>query len=393
MISVEQALSIVKNNSFATSNFEIKKIHDALGFTLFEDITSPINMPPFRQSAMDGFALNLNGKDTYAIIGEIKAGDGHHPTLNIGEAVRIFTGAPVPDTANAVVMQEKVTVDNSSLIINTEVSKNENIRPLGEQVLKGEIALCKGTRLNPAGIAFLSALGIEQIKVFKSPSIAVVATGNELVEPGQNLGYGQIYESNTTMLSSALIGLGFKEITTYKVKDSYNATVNLLDEVITNNDVILISGGISVGDYDFVGRALHELGVGQQFYKVHQKPGKPLFFGKKGIKNIFALPGNPAAALSCFYIYVYPTLQIMCGNKDFSLIRITGSSQSSYVKKSGRPEFLKAFFNDGKVELLEGQNSSMLHTFALANALVYLPDNLNSVNINDNVEVILLPIN
>ena len=393
MISVEQALSIVKNNSFATSNFEIKKIQEALGFTLFEDITSPINMPPFRQSAMDGFAININGKKTYTIIGEIKAGDGHHPILKIGEAVRIFTGAPVPDTANAVVIEEKVTVENSTLNINTEVSKNQNIRPLGEQVIKGEIALRKGTRLNPAGLAFLSALGIEEVKVFKSPSIAVVVTGNELVEPGQNLGYGQIYESNTAMLSSALSGLGFKDISSYKVKDNFKATFDLLDEVITKHDVVLISGGISVGDYDFVGKALNELGVEQRFYKVHQKPGKPLFFGKKGTKSIFALPGNPAAALSCFYIYVYPTLQIMCGDKDFSLIRTTGLSQSNYVKKSGRPEFLKAIFDDGKVEILEGQNSSMLHTFALANALVYLPDNLNSININDNIEVILLPIN
>ncbi|TVZ59515.1 molybdopterin molybdotransferase [Flavobacteriaceae bacterium MAR_2010_105] len=393
MITVEQAITIIQANTEATQTFEIKKVRDALDFVLFEDVKSPIDMPPFRQSAMDGYAINLSDTDTYTIIGEVKAGDGHHPTLKKGEAVRIFTGAPVPDTANAVVMQEKTLVEHNHLKINASVAENENIRPLGEQVLQGEIALKKGTRLTPAALAFLTSLGILEISTFKKPSIALVATGNELIDAGQTLGYGQIYESNSTMLNAALKPLGFTELNSYKVEDQYEHTVNLLDDIISNHDVVLISGGISVGDYDFVGQALDELGVNELFYKVNQKPGKPLFFGKKGHKMVLALPGNPAAALSCFYVYVYPALQKMRGNKSMYLNRTNAISTSNFVIKGDRAQFLKAIYNQGEVEILDGQNSSMLHTFALANALVYVPETSGSIKIGDTVEVMLLPIN
>ncbi len=393
MISVEEALTIVQNNSNTSTQFETKKVVEASGYTLSEDVVSPINMPPFRQSAMDGYALCLHDKATYIVVGEIKAGDSHHPILNKGEAVRIFTGAPVPDTANAVIMQEKVIVETNLLKLNSQVLIDENIRPLGEQVLKGKMALLKGSRLNPAAIAFLSSLGIEEVKVFKSPSIAIVVTGNELVEPGQDLGYGQIYESNAAMLSTSLNGLGFKNVSLYKAIDTLENTLETLKKVIIGHDIILVSGGISVGDYDFVGEALLELGVEQLFYKVNQKPGQPLFFGKKETKMIFALPGNPAAALSCFYLYVYPALQKMCGNENFSLCRLKAISETNHNKKGNRPQFLKAIYNNGKVKILEGQNSSMLHTFALANALVYAPETTETIKINDTVEVILLPIN
>jgi molybdopterin molybdotransferase len=167
----------------------------------------------------------------------------------------------------------------------------------------------------------------------------------------------------------------------------------LLDEVISTSDVVLVSGGISVGDYDFVGKALEELGVTEFFYKVNQKPGKPLFFGKKEDKIIFALPGNPAASLSCFYVYVISALERLSGNVNFSFNRTQAFSTSNYIKKGNRGQFLKAIYKNGRVEILEGQNSSMLHTFALANALVYLPESAKSITKNDQVEVILLPIN
>ena len=393
MISVEQAIAIVENNISPTHNSERKKVSEASGCILYETIISPINMPPFRQSAMDGYALCLNGNTTYKVVGEVKAGDHHHPILKEGETVRIFTGAAVPDTANAVIMQEKTHVENLILTIDSKISSNENIRPLGEQVLKDQIALKKETRLAPAAIAFITSLGITKVLVYKKPSIAIVVTGNELAEAGQPLNYGQIYESNAVMLTTALNRLGFQNVSTYKVDDNYKNTFDELDKVITHHDVVLVSGGISVGDYDFVGKALQELDVEQLFYKVKQKPGKPLFFGKKENKVVFALPGNPAAALSCFYIYVLSALQKMSGNINFSLTKIKARSKSNWIKKGDRGQFLKAIYSNGNVEILEGQNSSMLHTFALANALVYLPETAGSININDTVEVILLPIN
>jgi molybdopterin molybdotransferase len=393
MISVKQAIDIVRDNSVSKHKSELKKVTEALSYVLYEDISSPINMPPFRQSAMDGYAVNLHDELTYTIIGEVKAGDNYHPVLKKGEAIRIFTGAPVPDAANAVIMQEKANVTNTTLTVDSSVVLNENIRPLGEQIIKNQIALKKETLLTPAAIAFITSLGITSVIVCKKPTIAIVVTGNELVAAGSPLAYGQIYESNTIMLTLTLKKLGYQNTTTYKVGDNYTETVNVLNEAITNHDVVLVSGGISVGDYDFVGKALQEIGVEQLFYKVKQKPGKPLFFGKKEDNVVFALPGNPAAALSCFYIYVYPALQKMSGHINFSLTKIKAKSLSNFIKKGDRPQFLKAIYQNDKVEILDGQNSSMLHTFALANAMVYVPETINTIKIDDNVEVILLPIN
>ncbi len=393
MITVEQAFELVQNNIHSTDKSSSKPVIELTGYVLFKDVYSPINMPPFKQSAMDGYALCLHNDITYSVIGEVKAGNSHHPELNAGEAVRIFTGAPVPETANAVIMQEKVTIDGKKIILNKTVLLDENIRPLGEQVKQGEIALKKGTKLTPAAIGYLTSLGITDVEVCKKPSIAIVVTGDELIEAGQPLTYGNIYESNSGMLLSALIGLGFANVTTHKVEDNYTNTLTKLDKVINQNDMVLITGGISVGDYDFVGKALKELEVREVFYKVKQKPGKPLFFGKKKNTIVFALPGNPAAALSCFYIYVNTALQKMSGNVNYSLAKTTAKSTSEYIKKGDRAQFLKAIYKNHEVTILEGQSSAMLQTFALANALVYVSEALDSIKINDTVEIILLPIN
>jgi len=392
MISVNQAIAIVQNSVDPTSHIESINISKVHRYVLRNDIVSEINMPPFRQSAMDGYALCLHEDFTYKLVGEVKAGDPINPVLKKGESVRIFTGAPVPDTANAVIMQERVSIDIDHITIDSAVGINDNIRPAGEQVKKGQTALKKGTLLTPAAIAFATSLGVTEVSVYKRPSIAILVTGNELVEAGNSLEYGQIYESNAVMLTSALIGLGFNKITNYKVADNYKETLNLLGEVIENHDVILVSGGISVGDYDFVGKALRELGVNELFYKVKQKPGKPLFFGKKEKKVIFALPGNPGAALTCFYIYVQLALQKLSGNESYAVTRLKAKSKSKFTKKGDRAQFLKASYQLNGVEILDGQNSSMLHTFATGNALVYVSEECNSIQINDEVEVILLPI-
>ncbi len=393
MISVEEAITLIQNTVVPSGTFEPKEVPEALDHVLFEDLISPINMPPFRQSAMDGYALCLSDEPVYKIIGEVKAGDDFHPTLKKGEAVRIFTGAPVPDSANAVIMQEKVIRENDQLRLTASASLNDNIRPLGEQVSKNQLALKQGTLLTPAAIAFITSLGITEVSVHPKPSIAIVITGNELVPAGEALAYGQIYESNALMLSVTLEKLGYRNITKYKVDDDYNSTVKILEQAINDHDVILVSGGISVGDYDFVGKALQELGVEQSFYKVRQKPGKPLFFGSKENKLIFALPGNPASALSCFYVYVYLALEKLSGNIHFSLTKTKAKTKAGYLTPGDRAQFLKAMYHQGSVEILDGQSSATLHTFALANALVYIPETIDEIKAEDSVDVLLLPIN
>lgn len=391
MILVKDAIQLVKDATKPLLKKTMKPVAKAGGYLLFEDIKSPINMPPFRQSAMDGYAVNLHEDLSYNLIGEIKAGDNQQLILKKGEAVRIFTGAAVPNTANAVMMQEKVKTNANTINLEHQIDKNINIRPLGEQVKAGDIALKKGTKLTPAAIGYLTSLGITEVAVFKKPDIAIITTGNELIEAGQDLPYGKIYESNSKMLLSALYNLKYYDVTLHKVEDVYENTVATLKSVINANDLVIITGGISVGDYDFVGKALQELQVEELFYKVKQKPGKPLFFGKKADTQIFALPGNPAAALSCFYVYVYIALQKMMNRDDLELPRVKAKSISNFEKKGDRPQFLKAIYSNKTIEILEGQNSSMLQTFALANALVFVPETITQIKKNDTIEVIQLP--
>lgn len=390
MISVEEAKQLIKSSIVANKKIIIS-LANAVNYNLSKDIIATINMPPFRQSAMDGYALRLQNSDTYSVIDEVKAGDSHIPILNNGEAIRIFTGAAVPDTANAVIMQEKVVIENGELKLQKIVISEENIRPMGEQVKIGDIALKEGTKLTPAAIGYLASLGVTEVEVFKKPRIAIVATGNELTTPGIPLEHGKIYESNSIMLASALSSLDYTNVSIHKVEDDYINTKNLLNTIINENDLVLITGGISVGEYDFVGKALEELAVEKVFYKVKQKPGKPLFFGKKETSRIFALPGNPAAALSCFYIYAYPALQKMSGAINYHLVETIANSTSTFVKKGDRAQFLKAHITNNNVEILEGQSSAMLQTFALANAFVYVSEEQQNIAIGDNVQVIHFP--
>jgi molybdopterin molybdotransferase len=390
MISVETALKLIKNQRFTQETKTVNLIN-SLNCVVSKDVISPINMPPFQQSAMDGYALNLYNSSIYKIIDEVKAGDGHNPILKSGEAIRIFTGAAVPETANAVVMQEKTNANNGLLELQNIVVKNDNIRPKGEQVKAGEIALKKETQITPATVGFLASLGITEIEVYKQPKITLIVTGNELTTPGQALEYGKIYESNSIMLASAFKSIGYSNISIQQVNDDYSATKTLLDHSINTNDLVIITGGISVGDYDFVGKALNELNVNEVFYKVKQKPGKPLYFGTKNKTSIFALPGNPAAALTCFYVYVYPALQLMKDSDQLQLPTLVATSNSVFEKKGNRAQFLKAIISDNKVTILEGQSSAMLQTFSIANALVYMPVEQDKIAINDKVKVIHLP--
>lgn len=389
MITVEEAIEYVESNSHPAKNIVKISLKNALGFVLAEDVMSPIDMPPFRQSAMDGYAVRIHDSEYYHVKGELQAGDSKDVTLQKGDAVRIFTGAPVPNDANAVVIQEKTTIKEKELEVHDEVTVQSNIRPKGEQIQKGEMALGKGISLTPAAIGFLTTIGITDVSVYQKPSIGIIATGNELAEAGTELKHGQIYESNSLMLRTALVSSGYTDNETFKVPDDFNSTRNLLEEVLKSKDVVLITGGISVGDYDFVGKALQELKVSQLFYKVKQKPGKPLFFGKKNDTYVFALPGNPAAALSCFYIYVQRCLRRIEGCLNFEPFTVDATSLSEYSSKGDRAQFLKADYQNGKVKILEGQSSSMLHSFAVSNALVYLSADKNKVEKGDIVQLIL----
>lgn len=373
MISVQQAKTILNNNIPTSKEVELPLLK-ALHYCLVKDVYSSINMPPFRQSAMDGYALNLHDSLSYKLIGEIKAGDAHKIDLKPGEAIKIFTGAAVPDSANAVIQIEKTTCTNDVLLLNESVALHTNIRPIGEQIKENEIALTKGTILNAAAIGFLAGLGITAVNVFKKPTIGILVTGNELVKPGNVLEQGKIFESNSIMLQAALLNANFNAITTYEVNDDFSNTKNSIEKALKENDILLISGGISVGDYDFVKGALEELDVETLFYKVNQKPGKPLLAGKIQDKLIFALPGNPAASLTCYYIYVEPILHSITGKSTPKNNAFQKELAHDLTVNNTRSQFLKAAFCENEVSVLSHQQSSMLNTFALANCLIHLPE-------------------
>jgi molybdopterin molybdotransferase len=390
MIQVDQALSIIAENSFKMPIRKIK-VAKSLGFILAEAIYSPMDMPPFRQSAMDGYAFAFSELQQFNVVSTSQAGDFSNKKIKKGDAIRIFTGAYVPDNLDTVVMQEHTTVANQTVEIVKMPQQFANVRDKGEQIKENELVLEKNTVITAAAIGFLACLGITEITVYAKPKVAIVVTGNELVKAGKKLSEGKIYESNSIMLESALQGIGIKKMETFRVKDNFKATKKVLKYCLSAFDVVLVSGGISVGDYDFVKEALLSNGVEELFYKINQKPGKPLFFGKRDETIVFALPGNPASTLTSFYIYVHPALKINMGFEAIHLPKIKRKITTQFVNTSGKTLFLKGWCDDEKVTVLESQSSAMLNTFAVANALIYLPYDV--VNIEKDQQVIVVPIN
>ncbi len=390
MISVAEALELVQNCTEAAPITEIA-LADAYGLALAKNVISPMHMPPFRQSSMDGYALALTLDNTYTLVGEIQAGEANRIHLQPGEAVRIFTGARVPDAADTVVMQEHVFKAKNSIQLEQRPEQFANVRPAGEQIKQGDIALNKGTFLNAAAVGFLSGLGLQKIPVHSAPRVSILVTGDELAEPGEILLEGQVYNSNGVTLELALRQIGIRHIEIEKIKDTREATTQSIKKHLKYADMILISGGISVGDYDFVREALLENSVDEKFYKVNQKPGKPLWFGKKGAQMVFALPGNPASSLTCFYVYVIPALYKSMGFEQTALPRKRTVIAENFQNKFGKDLFLKAEIKEGKAYILSGQASSMLRSFAVCNALVHIPATTGALSAGDKVNYLELP--
>ncbi|BDU27265.1 gephyrin-like molybdotransferase Glp [Flavobacterium sp. GSB-24] len=389
MIEVKEALEIVATNSNVMPTQKIK-VQKARGYVLAETIYSPISMPPFRQSAMDGYAFTHSIRHQYDIVGISQAGDHSNIKLKQNEAIRIFTGAYVPDDADTVVMQEHVMANTDSILIAQMPEKNTNVRAKGEQIGKGDVVFEPNTLLTPAAIGFLACLGITEIEVYKKPKIGILVTGNELVEPGKKLKKGKIFESNSIMLQAALETIGIEKTKVYRVKDNLKATKKALKSILKKNDIVLISGGISVGDYDFVKEALLKNGVEELFYKINQKPGKPMFFGSKKETLVFALPGNPASSLTNFYIYVLPAVKNKMGFSEIHKPKVVRKVNSEIKNDTGKTLFLKAKYDETNVTILDGQSSAMLNSFAIANGLVIVEQDLE--NIKEGQLVTILPI-
>ena len=283
MISVTDALHSISSQELDPKE-EQRSVVDALGATLSKDVYSPIDMPPFRQSAMDGYALRHSNDMNYRLVDESQAGNDASPKMSARDVVRIFTGALVPDDADTVVMQEHVQANGEEVSVQKMPKPFSNIREKGEQIEEGGLALAKGTQINAAAVGFLSGLGLGDVSVYQKPKVGVLITGNELQSVGAPLKKGCIYESNSSLLKAALRQTGVSDIEMLSVLDDLQSTKDAVKELLDKSDILLVSGGISVGDYDFVKEALIHNNVEEVFYKVNQKPGKPLWFGKKASK-------------------------------------------------------------------------------------------------------------
>ncbi len=389
MISVSEALHLIKENTGPVKDIiEISAIESA-GYVLSQDVISPVDLPAFDQSAMDGFAISPHSSERYHLRGEVRAGSSTQFQLDPGDAVRIFTGARVPESASAVVIQEEVVTDGDEICVKSDVSKGMNIRTQGEQLRTGSVALSKGMRVNPAAVGLLVSMGIEKVNVYRKPLTSVIVTGDELIAPGSVPEPGQIYESNSVVLVSALHENGFGVISVQHVKDEVSSITDAISAESKISDLILVSGGVSVGDHDHTVECLANNGYVKIFHGVDQKPGKPLYFGIKDDKIAFGLPGNPASALTCFYVYILPALRSVSGS-GFNGKWIRAGLNSTFKKKGAREEFLRAEYSNGIVTLLPLQNSAMLHNYAKANALVRLPAGKASYESGDPVDVLLL---
>lgn len=394
MISVSEAKDIL-NSAIQQLKPVTVPLNSALGLVLSQDIIAPIDVPSFNQSAMDGYAFRFddwNRTEFLTIEGIIPAGDNYHNDILSKQAVRIFTGSAIPADLDTVVMQEKVVVEGNQLIINDDVlEKGDNVRLKGSAVKHGVLALERNTQLSPAAIGFLAGLGVSEVSVYPKPKIIVVITGNELVQPGNPLQFGLVYESNSFALTAALQQLGINNVEIKYAKDNEAELKTTLLSGLNDCDVLLITGGVSVGDYDFVANTLIECGVKKLFHRIKQKPGKPLFVGKKGNKLIFGLPGNPSSVLTCFYEYVVPSIETMM-HKEVSVIKTKKLQLNNAIKKkSGLTHFLKANCAESNVTILNAQESYRLSSFATANCLVCLDEEGTIFDANAIVEVHILP--
>ncbi len=351
---------------------------EARGQILAESVVSAVDMPPFDQSAMDGYAFAMESafsEKPFLVIGEIAAGGLSTVSLGPGEAMRIFTGAPVPPGADTVVMQEKTRRDGDQLWIDDlPLKKGGNVRPQGSQTQKGETALHAGTPLTPAAIGLLAGLGITHVMVHAKPRIALLITGSELAAPGTELFGGQVFESNSFTLTAALQDLNIQPRLVFRSPDDEVQITAHLRAGIEQCDLVIATGGISVGDYDLVKKSMDNCGVETVFYKVKQKPGKPLFFGKCGSTLLFGLPGNPSAVLTCFYEYIVPAIEKMSGSPGPSRREAQKTLTEGFSKKAGLTYFLKGKVEGSEVAPLHAQESYQMSSYALADCLIVLEE-------------------
>ena len=374
-----------------------RPLRDTLGKVLAQDITSPLNVPSHTNSAMDGYALasdDLPADSTreYRVIGTAFAGKPFDGICHAGECVRIMTGAVMPDGTDCVVMQEHSEIITDIRVrLGTGHKPGQNVRQAGEDIAEGQAVFQAGRRITPADMGLMASLGIAETKVYRAPRVAFFSTGDELRSVGEPLERGCIYDSNRYTLYSLLTQLGMDIIDMGVVPDDPDIMEAAFREASTNADIVITSGGVSVGEADYIKGILEKLGE-INFWKIAIKPGRPLTFGKIGDALFFGLPGNPVAVMVTFQLFVQSVLLKMSGETNYEPLIINAISKNKLRKKPGRAEFVRAIYSrkpDGtlSVEPAGQQGSGILTSMSRANCFILLPEENDGVKPGDTVSI------
>jgi molybdopterin molybdotransferase len=395
-VSFESARAMILECVVALPH-EAVSLLDVVGRVLAEDIRAPWDMPRWDNSAMDGFAVRAED----CVSGQPLTVDGYLPAgssasgvmVRPGTAVRIMTGAPAPGGCDAIVPIEATEEDAGKIIINGEVRKGDHLRVRGEDVQQEELVIAAGTILRPAEINMLASFGYQTVSVFRRPKVAILSTGDELVEPGEDIGPGQIINSNDYSLAAAVREVGGEPLLLGIARDDRESLTEKITEGL-KADVLITTAGVSMGDLDLVCEVLQSLRVERQFWKVDIKPGRPTAFGLKNGKPVFSLPGNPVSSMITFEEFVRPALLKMMGHQRVIKPFVKATMQESVKKKPGRVQFLRVRVLDDGEQLFAtssgDQNTGILRTLLRANGIAVLPADREQVHAGEEVNVHLI---
>ena len=385
LLSIDEALALLVNSAQVTNNTQLLELDNALNKILAVDIHADIFVPGFDNSAMDGYAINLKeeqinilGGTTFKITDRIPAGSTGN-TLASGCAARLFTGAPIPKGANTVVMQEECElIENESRIeIYRPIMLNENIRPMGNDIQSGDVILSKGKQLQPQDIALAASVGVGKLEVFNKIKVGVFFTGDELIEPGKSLKQGQIFNSNRYSLVALLNKLDCEVINLGNIKDTLSATCQALEKLKSSCDLIITTGGVSVGEEDHVKPAVEKLGQ-LDLWRIKMKPGKPLAFGSVGDCAFIGLPGNPVSAMVTFLLFARPFIKKMQGASNYLNTAFKVAVNFDWHRAKPRREFVRVRLDHAiipmQVNQYPKQGSDVLSSMVWADGLVEIPE-------------------
>ena len=400
MLTLEQAQSAIIDAVRPAETTEVVPLAKADGRFLAESATALVDNPAFDNSAMDGYAVNtqalVDNNFVLPLEGEAACGDAPG-TLKANTCMRIFTGAPLPRGADAVVIQEDIKIEdapgNIKIHLPHTTQPGQNLRHVGEDFRRGDVFFKSGHRLTAADLALLSTAGVAEVTVWCRPRALVIATGNELVTPGQTLQPGQIYESNRLATSLMLQEINVDVTDGGSVRDDPDEVRKVFEQA-ADYDFVITSGGVSVGDHDLVKDAFSEIGK-IDFWKVRVKPGKPVAFGHIGERcHFLGLPGNPVSSLVTFKLFLEPAL-FAWNHAPYRMQQLQAILENNFTRHAGRTEFLRANIHvdaDGVLHatILKGQGSHMIGTFRDANGLVRVESDLSELKSKQTVQVILL---